>query len=163
MGSFGKGNFAETILQNSWPGPSAEMCRGFLLYQKPGNHPNFEKNALGVERPFSEQLSEFREFSEQFSEWQSRPNACENPILGATLGPTLRIGWTPKFQPKFSELFFLKIGVVPARGAPDCIDCGGFFWALSPTMMRREKIWRRNPAAQKYKNPRKIRSAKIRP
>ena len=28
--------------------------------QKPGNHPNFEKNALGVKRPFSEQLSEFR-------------------------------------------------------------------------------------------------------
>ena len=27
---------------------------------KPGNHPNFEKNALGVKRPFSEQLSEFR-------------------------------------------------------------------------------------------------------
>ena len=29
-------------------------------YQKPGNHPNFEKKALGVKRPFSEQLSEFR-------------------------------------------------------------------------------------------------------
>ena len=28
--------------------------------QKPGNHPNFEKHALGVKRPFSEQLSEFR-------------------------------------------------------------------------------------------------------
>ena len=28
--------------------------------QKPGNHPNFEKNALGVKRPFSEQFSEFR-------------------------------------------------------------------------------------------------------
>ena len=30
------------------------------ISQKPGNHPNFEKNALGVKRPFSEQLSEFR-------------------------------------------------------------------------------------------------------
>ena len=28
--------------------------------QKPGNHPNFEKKALGVKRPFSEQLSKFR-------------------------------------------------------------------------------------------------------
>ena len=28
--------------------------------QKPGNHPNFEKDALGVKRPFSEQLSELR-------------------------------------------------------------------------------------------------------
>ena len=36
-------------------------------------------------------------FSEQLSEWHSRPNLCENPILGATLGATLWIGWTPKF------------------------------------------------------------------
>ena len=43
--------------------------------------------------PFSEQLSEFGVFSEQFSEWHSRPNLCENPILGATLGATLGIGW----------------------------------------------------------------------
>ena len=30
------------------------------FYQKPGNHPKFEKNALGVKGRFSEQLSEFR-------------------------------------------------------------------------------------------------------
>ena len=30
------------------------------MSQKPENHPNFEKNALGVKRRFSEQLSEFR-------------------------------------------------------------------------------------------------------
>ena len=36
-------------------------CRPvFVVIQKPGNHPNFEKNALGLKRPFSEQLSEFR-------------------------------------------------------------------------------------------------------
>ena len=29
------------------------------IIEKPGNHPNFEKDALGVKRPFSEQLSEF--------------------------------------------------------------------------------------------------------
>ena len=40
----------------------------------------------------------------------SRPNLCENPILGATLGATLGIGWTPKFQLKFSERFFQNWG-----------------------------------------------------
>ena len=50
-------------------------------------------------------------FSEQLSEWHSQPNLCENPILGATLGATLGIGWTPKFQPEFSERFFFsKLG-----------------------------------------------------
>ena len=53
-------------------------------YQKPGNHPNFRKNALGAKRPFSElsessgvfseQLSEFKipfsEYEIPFSEWQ---------------------------------------------------------------------------------------------
>ena len=36
------------------------QCQFLNVIQKPGNHPNFEKNALGVKRPFSEQLSEFR-------------------------------------------------------------------------------------------------------
>ena len=58
--------------------------------------PILKKNSIGVKRPFSEQLSE----------WHTRPNLCENPILGANLGATLRIGWTPKFQPKFSKHFF---------------------------------------------------------
>ena len=58
-----------------------------------------------MRRPFSEQLSEFRGiFSEQPSEWHSQPNVCDNPILRATLGATLRIRWMPKVQPKFSEL-----------------------------------------------------------
>ena len=38
------------------------------------------------------------------------PILCENPILRATLGATLGIGWTLKFQPKFSELFFSRLG-----------------------------------------------------
>ena len=46
------------------PGPllikQTILTPNVLVFQKPGNHPNFEKNALGVERPFSEQLSEFR-------------------------------------------------------------------------------------------------------
>ena len=54
-------------------------------FQKPGDHPNFRKNALGVKRPFSElsessgvfseQLSEceipFSEYEISFSEWHS--------------------------------------------------------------------------------------------
>ena len=46
-------------------------------------------------------------FSEQFSEWLSRPNLCENPILGATLGATLGIGCAPKFR---DAAFLLTIG-----------------------------------------------------
>ena len=53
-------------------------------------------------------------FSEQFSEWHSRPSLCENPILGATLGAILGIGWTPNFSPNSRSVFF-KIGVLPAR------------------------------------------------
>ena len=49
-------------------------------------------------------------FSEQLSEWQLRPNLFENPILGATLGATLGIGWTTTFHPKFSEPFFQNWG-----------------------------------------------------
>ena len=55
----------------------------FVFFQKPGDHPNFRKNALGVKRPlselsessgvFSEQLSEleipFSEYEIPFSEW----------------------------------------------------------------------------------------------
>ena len=48
-----------------------QMSSTFDLFQKPGNHPDFEKKALGVKRPFSEQLSEFRD------------------ILGAILGMAL--------------------------------------------------------------------------
>ena len=46
-------------------------------------------------------------FSEQLSEWLSRPLLCENPILGATLGATLGIGWTLKTQ--ILGAFFSKL------------------------------------------------------
>ena len=78
-----------------------------------GTTPILKKNALGVKRPFSEQLSEFRGILGAILGMalnESRPNLCENPILGATLGATLRIGWTPKFQPKFSERYFQNWG-----------------------------------------------------
>ena len=57
--------------------------------------------------------------SEHPSELHSRPKLCENPILGATLGVTLGIGWTPTFQPKLSELFFSKLGWFPRARETD--------------------------------------------
>ena len=78
-----------------------------MIFGNLGTTPILKKNALGVKGPFSEHSGAF---SEQFSEWHSRPNLCDNPILGATLGATLGIGCTPKFQPKFSERFFQNWG-----------------------------------------------------
>ena len=60
-----------TIPELLSPSPILATASIITLVRKPGNHPNFEKNALGVKRPFSEQLSEFR------------------GILGATLGMAL--------------------------------------------------------------------------
>ena len=39
-----------------------------FLFQKPGDRPNFRKNALGVKRPFSELSESSGVFSEQLSE-----------------------------------------------------------------------------------------------
>ena len=69
---------------------------GCFSFQKPGNHPNFEKNALGVRRPFSEQLSEFR------------------GMLGATLGMALtthdRIYVKTLFSEQLSERLSELVG-----------------------------------------------------
>ena len=45
------------------------MARSNVI-QKPGNHPNFRKNALGVKRPFSELWERSGVFSEQLSEFE---------------------------------------------------------------------------------------------
>ena len=42
------------------------------------------------------------------SELHSRPKLCENPILGATLGATLGIGWTPIYFSPNSRSIFCK-------------------------------------------------------
>ena len=76
-----------------------------------GTTPNLKKKNAALSEWKGHSRSNSRNsgaFSEQFAEWRSRPNLCENPILGATLGATPGIGWTPKFQPKFSELFFFQ-------------------------------------------------------
>ena len=43
---------------------------GLYMNQKPGDHPNFRKNALGVKRPFSELWERSGVFSEQLSEFE---------------------------------------------------------------------------------------------
>ena len=48
--------------------------------QKPGDHPNFRKNALGVKRPFSELSESSRVFSEQLSEFKIPFSEYEIPF-----------------------------------------------------------------------------------
>ena len=50
------------------------------LFQKPGDHPNFRKNALGVKRPFSELSESSGVFSEQLSELEIPFSECEIPF-----------------------------------------------------------------------------------
>ena len=100
------------------------------LNQKPGDHPNFRKNALGVKRPFSELSESSGVFSEQLSELEipfseydrnsilgmaSHDLINTKPtILGATLGAVPGIAANPpetfSFAPAFSERFFLNWG-----------------------------------------------------
>ena len=49
-------------------------------FQKPGNHPNFRKNALGVKRPFSELWERSGIFSEQLSELEIQFSEYEIPF-----------------------------------------------------------------------------------
>ena len=53
--------------------PTSGTTHGKYGNQKPGDHPNFRKNALGVKRPFSELSESSGVFSEQLSE-------CEIPF-----------------------------------------------------------------------------------
>ena len=49
-------------------------------HQKPGDHPNFRKNALGVKRPFSELSESSGVFSEQLSELEIPFSEYEIPF-----------------------------------------------------------------------------------
>ena len=51
-----------------------------LIVQKPGHHPNFRKNALGVKRPFSELWERSGVFSEQLSEFKIPFSEYEIPF-----------------------------------------------------------------------------------
>ena len=101
--------------------------------QKPGDHPNFRKNALGVKRPFSElsessgvsseQLSEleipFSEYEIPFSEWPLTTWSIRNPQFSEQLSE--RFPELPRTHPKnfhlplHSRSVFSRIGVVPAH------------------------------------------------
>ena len=48
--------------------------------QKPGDHPNFRKNALGVKKPFSELSESSGVFSEQLSELEIPFSEYEIPF-----------------------------------------------------------------------------------
>ena len=50
------------------------------IIQKPGDHPNFRKNALGVKRPFSELSESSGVFSEQLSELEIPFSEYEIPF-----------------------------------------------------------------------------------
>ena len=50
------------------------------VFQKPGDHPNFRKNALGVKRPFSELSESSGVFSEQLSEFKIPFSEYEIPF-----------------------------------------------------------------------------------
>ena len=97
--------------------------------QKPGDHPNFRKNALGVKRPFSELSESSRVFSEQlsefeipfseyeipFSEWHLTTWAIRKPQFSEQLPERYPgIGGNPhersSFAPSFSERFFENWG-----------------------------------------------------
>ena len=103
-----------------------------LVVQKPGDHPNLRKNALGVKRPFSELSESSGVFSESLAEFEipfseyvdttfySRNTASHDlsntktKILGATPGAIPGIDGNPhercSFAPAFSERFFQELG-----------------------------------------------------
>ena len=78
-------------------------------FQKPGNHPDFRKNALGAERPFSELWESSGVFSEQLSE-------LEIPFSEYDLiFPLIPLQARFTLPPLLPSSVFLRIGVVPAH------------------------------------------------
>ena len=76
------------VLVHRWLFPAAHPPKRNLrkihwnkaFSQKPGDHPNFRKNALGVERPFSELSESSGVFSEQLSELEIPFSEYEIPF-----------------------------------------------------------------------------------
>ena len=121
---------SKTIMSCNHTVPYKNLLR---LFQKPGDHPNSGKNALGVKRAFSElsessgvfseQLSEFEipfsEYEIPFSEWPLTTWAIRNPQFSEQLSE--RFPELPRTRPKdfhlplHSRSVFSRIGVVPAH------------------------------------------------
>ena len=91
-----------------------------IMFQKPGDHPNFQKNALGVKRPFSELSENSGVFSEKLSEFNvilgMRKSILgmashefieqyETTILGATPGVIPGIDGNPAERFSFAHAF----------------------------------------------------------
>ena len=150
--------------------------------QKPGDHPNFRKNALGAKRPFSELWESSGAFTEKrsrssgkrFSEFKLLGmgshdlSNTKTKILGATPGAIPGIDGNP--HERFS---FAPAPLQKCVGDFCSINFGGFCREFSwriflGTFSHRneerksgDKI-RKKIRRLKNKNPRKIRSAKIR-
>ena len=71
---------AKTTLLETTLSCEAPIHKLFWNCQKPGNHPDFRKNALGAERPFSELWESSGVFSEQLSELEIPFSECEIPF-----------------------------------------------------------------------------------
>ena len=126
------------------------LFTGLSRDQKPGDHPNFRKNALGVKGPFSELSESSGVFSEQLSELEipffgirnsysrnglSRLDQYENPQFSEQLPE--RFPELPRNHPKdfhlplHSRSVFSRIGVVPAHQKRLSRDCPGNFLSFS--------------------------------
>ena len=98
--------------------------------QKPGDHPNFRKNALEVKGPFSELSESSGVFSEQLSKLEKAALGIRNSILGMASHDLINTkpailgaipAELPRTHPKdfhlplHSRSVFSRIGVVPAH------------------------------------------------
>ena len=84
-------------------GMSPEFTR--ILLQKPGNHPNFRKNALGAKRPFSELWESSGVFSEQLSGFDFEIPFSEYELPFSEWHPTTWAIRKPKFSEQLPEWF----------------------------------------------------------
>ena len=106
-----------------------------LCVQKPGDHPNFRKNALGVRRPFSE-LSESSGVFSELSEFRKPFSECAIQFSAMTWAIRKRL-FSEQPLERFSNLmgtsmkdlhcpcafwsFLSRIGVVPTRQICPCL------------------------------------------
>ena len=64
------------LFQHTWYSCARPNCVRKLMFQKPGDHPNFRKNGLGVKRPFSELSESSGAFLEFIGVVPAQKNVC---------------------------------------------------------------------------------------